>query len=97
VTEVLYTGRSEISGGLSSDAAAWGVTLMVTLAALGTLVLGALLTAARNLRRGETLLHLGILEGLRSLASIGAWGLISTALLVPAAILVLVFPALISL
>lgn len=97
VTEVLYAGRSEISAGLPDDAIAWGFTLLVLLAAIGTLVLGALLIAGHHLRHGDRPLRFGILEGLRSSESISAWGLISMTMLIPATILVLVFPGLLAL
>jgi hypothetical protein len=97
VTEVVYAGRSEISTALSDDAAAWGVTLLVLLAVIGGLVLGALFLAGRNVHRNGVPLRPGMLEGLRQPQGVAAWALISTTLLIPATILVLVFPSIIAL
>jgi hypothetical protein len=97
VTEVVYAGRSEISSALSDDAAAWGISLLVLLAIIGTVVLGALLVAARDVRRDRAPLGRDVLEGFARPPGIAAWALISTVLLIPATILVLVYPTTIAL
>ena len=71
--------------------------MLVLLAIIGTVVLGALLLAAGNVRRDRAPLRRGVLEGFDRPPGIAAWALISTTLLIPATILVLVYPTTIAL
>ena len=86
-------------GGLRgrSDAYAWGVALLVLLAMLGVLVLAALLLAAKRIRENESPLPVGSVGEAGNPRSIAAWGLTSSALLIPVTIIVLVYPNVVAL
>ncbi len=97
VAIVLATARE--TGGLRGryDAYAWGVVLFVLLAALGVIILGALLIAARQIGLGRHPLR-GMLTGdSREPQRIAAWGLVSSVFLIPATILILVYPHMLAL
>ncbi len=92
VAVVLASAR-EI-GGLRGrfDAYAWGVVLVVLLAALGVIILGALLSAARQIGKGGNPLQGLMATDASSPRRIAAWGLVSSVVLIPATILILVYP-----
>jgi len=87
------------TGGLRGryDAFAWGVVLLVLLALLGVLILGALLLVARRVGRGESPLQAFPIREAGSPQSIAAWGLVSSAFLIPATIVIVVYPNVVSL
>jgi RsiW-degrading membrane proteinase PrsW (M82 family) len=97
VTQVLYAGRSELGSALSDDAVAWGIGLLSLLTVLGIIVAGGLILAARQIREDDDPVRPALLADLGRPAGITAWAMVSTMLLIPAAIVVLVFPALIAL
>lgn len=97
VTHVLYEGRREFITALYGDAAAWGTVLMIFLASLGAVLVGALLWAGRRVAAGHDPLAVSSAIDLSRPATIGAWAMVTTSVLVPATIMALVFPAMISL
>ena len=98
VTQVIYAGRSEFGeGALSNDALAWGVALQALLAAIGALITVALLVAGRRVRADKEPLRLDLLSDLATPRGIAAWAVLSTLLLIPSTVMVLVFPSLIAL
>jgi RsiW-degrading membrane proteinase PrsW (M82 family) len=82
------------TGGLRGryDAYAWGAVLLVLLAILGMLILGALLVAAKRIGQGESPLQALPLRDAQTPQSIAAWSLVASALLIPATIVILVYP-----
>jgi RsiW-degrading membrane proteinase PrsW (M82 family) len=92
VTYVLFRARDDLALPVSGDAESWGVVLMVLLAGLGTVVLGALLWLGWQVAHGEQELAVRDALDLHSARAIGAWALVTVAALVPATILALVFP-----
>ena len=82
------------TGGLRGryDAYAWGLVLLVFLAMLGVLILAALLLAARRIGRGESPLQVASAREAATPQSIAAWGLVSSAFLIPATIVILDYP-----
>ncbi len=82
------------TGGLRArhDAYAWGIVLLVLLAMLGVIITGALLLAAARIRSDSSPLEAIPIEHARTPRSIAAWALVSTSLLIPVTILVLVYP-----
>lgn len=82
------------TGGLRGryDAYAWGVVLLLLLAMLGVLVHAALLLAARRIGRGESPLRAASVQEAATPQSIAAWGLVSSAFLIPVTIVILVYP-----
>jgi RsiW-degrading membrane proteinase PrsW (M82 family) len=98
VTQVLYAGRSELGvGALGNDALAWGVALQALLAGIGALIAVTLLVAGKRLREGKVPLRPELLADLARPRGIAAWAIVSTLLLIPSAITVLVFPELLAL
>ena len=97
VAQVLYAGRAELSASISGDAGAWGVTLQALLAGLGALIAGALLLAGKRIREEAEPLRPGLLADLGRPTGIAAWAMLSTLLLIPSTIMVLVFPGLVAL
>jgi RsiW-degrading membrane proteinase PrsW (M82 family) len=97
VTQVLYAGRSELGGSLSNDALAWGVSLQAFLGVLGALIAAALLLSGKRIRQEREPIHLDLMADLGRPVGIASWAMISTALLIPSAIMVLVFPGLVAL
>ena len=97
VTIALFGSRA--IGGLrtTGDAYAWGVVLMVFLAMVGVVITSALLMAARRVGRGETPLRILPVEDAGTPEGIAAWALVSSTVLVPMVILVLVYPDLVAL
>jgi len=87
------------TGGLRAryDAYAWGVTLMVLLAMLGVIITGALLLAANRIGRGESPLRVIPLQDAGTPQGVAAWALVSSAFLIPATILILVYPNMVAL
>jgi hypothetical protein len=71
--------------------------LQAFLAGLGAVIAGGLLMAARRIGDGDRPVEFRLFTGLGHPAGIASWGLISTMLLIPSAILVLVFPGLVAL
>ncbi len=98
VTQVIYAGRSEFgASALSNDALAWGVGLQAFLAAIGALIATGLLVAGKRVREGREPLRLELLTGLARRRGIAAWAILTTLLLIPSTIMVLVFPGLVTL
>ncbi len=97
VTQVLYEGRREFTTELPGDAAAWGAVLMVFLACLGATLVGALLWAGRRVAGGHDPLAVSSAIDLSRPATIGAWAMVTTSVLVPATIMALVFPSMLAL
>jgi hypothetical protein len=97
VAVTVFRGRAV--GGLrtSGDAYAWGVVLTVFLAMIGVVVTGALLMAARRVGRGESPLRVLPIEDTGTAESISAWALVSSTVLIPMAILLLMYPGTVSL
>ncbi len=97
VTIALAAARE--TGGLRGryNAYSWGVVLLVLLAVLGVLILAALLLAARRIGAGESPLRAVPLRQAATPQSIAAWGLVSSAFLIPATILILVYPNVVAL
>jgi RsiW-degrading membrane proteinase PrsW (M82 family) len=87
------------TGGLRGryDASAWGVVLLVLLAILGVCILAALLLAAKRISRGESPLRAIPVQEAGTPHSIAAWGLVSSAFLIPATIVILVYPNMVAL
>ncbi len=87
------------TGGLRGryDAYAWGVVLLVLLAVLGVLILAALLLAARRIGSGDSPLRAVPIGEAGTPQSIAAWGLVSSAFLIPATIVILVYPNVVAL
>jgi len=90
VAIILFNEREYVAGGLSGSALSWSVSLSVALGVLGVLVLGGLVVAARRLGT-ERKVESGWL-GLERPAGIAAWAAIAASMLVPAIILLKVFP-----
>jgi RsiW-degrading membrane proteinase PrsW (M82 family) len=90
VATILYNEREYVAGGLSGSALSWGIGLSVALGVLGVLVLGGVVLAARRLGTGEEV-ESGWL-GLERPAGIAAWAAVGASMLVPAIILLKVFP-----
>ena len=98
VTQVIYAGRSEFGANvLSDDALAWGVAMQAFLAAIGGLVVAGLLLGARKVRDGGAPIRFDAIADLARPRGIAAWAILSTALLIPSTITVLVFPELVAL
>ncbi|MDJ0664446.1 MAG: PrsW family glutamic-type intramembrane protease [Acidimicrobiia bacterium] len=97
VAVVLATARETAGLRGRYDAYAWGVVLFVLLAALGVIILGALLSAARQIGKGRNPMQGLLTTDARSPRRIAAWGLVSSVFLIPATILILVFPHVIAL
>jgi RsiW-degrading membrane proteinase PrsW (M82 family) len=97
ITVALFAARD--AGGLRAraDAYAWGVVLMVFLAAMGAVITGALLMAARRIRRGESPLRVLPVEDAGTPEGIASWALVSSTVLIPMVILVLVYPNIVAL
>ncbi len=97
VTIALFAARG--TGGLRArgDAYAWGVVLLVFLAVVGVVITGALLMAARRIRSGESPLRVLPVEEAGTPERIAAWCLVSSTLLIPIVILVLVYPDIVTL
>jgi len=97
VAVVLAAARE--TGGLRGrhDAYAWGLVLLMLLAVLGVVILGALLLAARRIGRGENPLQRLRTVDARSPRAIAAWGLVSSAFLIPVTIIVLIYPNIVAL
>lgn len=87
------------TGGLRGrhDAYSWGVVLLVFIAVLGVVITGALLVAARRIGRGESPIQAIPMEDARSPQAVAAWALVSTTFLIPATIVILVYPSLVAL
>jgi len=97
VAQVLYAGRAEVSAALSGDAVAWGVTLQAFLAGLGAFIAGGLFLAGKRIHEGAEPLRPGLLANMGRPSGIAAWALLSTVLLIPSTVMVLVFPGLVAL
>lgn len=97
VAVALATARE--TGGLRGryDAYSWGVVLLVFLAVLGVVITGALLVAAHRMGRREDPLRAIPMEDARSPQGVAAWALVSTTFLIPATIVILVYPNLVAL
>lgn len=91
--------RERSLGGVrtSGDAYAWGVVLTVFLAMIGVVITGALLMAARRVGRGESPLQILPIEDAGTPEGIAAWTLVSSTVLIPIAIVVLMYPGMVSL
>jgi RsiW-degrading membrane proteinase PrsW (M82 family) len=87
------------TGGLRGryDAYSWGVAMLVLLGVLGVIITGALLLVAHRIGRGEIPLRVIPMEDARSPQGVAAWALVSTTLLIPATIVVLVYPNVVAL
>jgi hypothetical protein len=70
---------------------------MVFLAILGVVVIGALLLAARRVGHGESPLQFLPVEEVGTPEGIAAWTLVSSTVLIPVVILVLVYPNIVAL
>ena len=98
MTQVIYAGRSEFGANvLSDDALAWGVAMQAFLAAIGGLVVAGLLLGARKVKDGGAPIRFDAIADLARPRGIAAWAILSTALLIPLTITVLVFPDLVAL
>ncbi len=97
VAIALATARE--TGGLRGryDAYAWGVVLLLLLAMLGAVILGMLMLAARRVGQGKSPLHAVPIEHARARQGIAAWGLVSSAFLIPVTIVILVYPNIVAL
>ncbi|MDJ0924305.1 MAG: PrsW family glutamic-type intramembrane protease [Acidimicrobiia bacterium] len=97
VAVVLAASRE--TGGLRGryDAYAWGVVLLVLLAVLGVLILAALLLAAKRIGGGANPLQAVARGEAGTRQGIAAWGLVSSACLIPATIVILVYPNVVAL
>lgn len=87
------------TGGLRGryDAYSWGVVLLVLLAVLGVVVTAALLLAAHRIGRNENPLRAIPIDDARSPQAVAAWALVSATLLIPATIVILVYPNIVAL
>ena len=87
------------TGGLRGhgDAFAWGAVLLVLLATLGVIVLAALLLMARAVGSGRSPLQAVSLQDAASPQAIAAWSLVTITFLIPATIVVLVYPNIVAL
>ena len=97
VTQVLYFARLQFGSSLSDDAFVWGIGLLSLLTVLGIILAGGLTLAARQIRKGSDPVRPGLLTDLGRPSGITAWATVSTMLLIPAAIVVLVFPGFVAL
>lgn len=97
VAIVLAAARE--TGGLRArgDAYAWGVVLMILLAVLGVMVTAALLLMASRIGQGQSPLRVVPLQHARTPQGVAAWSLASATMLIPLAILVLVYPDIVAL
>ena len=97
VAIVLFADGAATGLPLGGTALAWGTALTIYLGVLGGLLLAALVAVARSLGRGDDDPRLLPLGDLARPAPVGAWALASSLLMVPVAILVLLFPGFIAL
>lgn len=97
VTSIVFAERA--GGGLRTAAAAysWGVALMVYLGLLGAALIGGLLVASHRIGANETPLGAGHLPHGASARAVAAWSVVSSTMLIPIVILVLVYPHLVAL
>lgn len=95
VAIVAFAGHEQL--GLSDDQLAWGIGLLVLLAAIGAALLAALLGLARSVREGVPLRHATAMRMIGKPESVAAWVLVTAWLMVPVGIAVAMFPDLISL
>jgi RsiW-degrading membrane proteinase PrsW (M82 family) len=95
VAIILFAGNDRL--GLSNDALAWGIGLLILLATFGAVLLAALLAVARAVRNDEPLRRIASMDSLGQSEQIAAWTLVTTLLLVPIGIAITVFPDLITL
>ncbi len=97
VAIALATARE--TGGLRGryDAYSWGVVLLVLLAVLGVVITASLLIAAHRIGRNENPLRAIPMDDARSPQAIASWALASTAFLIPATIVILVYPNIVAL
>jgi RsiW-degrading membrane proteinase PrsW (M82 family) len=89
---ILFTERHIVAGGLSGSSLSWGISLAVYLGALGVLVLGGMVVAGRW---SATTVAEGPMFGRVSLdrpAVVAGWAAVTCAMLIPLAVMILVFP-----
>jgi RsiW-degrading membrane proteinase PrsW (M82 family) len=92
VTVILYGERASVGQSLAGSSLAWGIALMLFLSAYGALLLAGLLSLAGSVREGADPDRLLGVVDFGAPATVGAWAMISSAIVLPATILILVFP-----
>lgn len=94
---ILFTEREIVAGGLSGTSLSWGIALEVVLGAFGVLMLGGMVLAGRwsAAERAEGTLFGGI--SFDRPVVVAGWAALACVMLVPVAIMILVFPSFLAL
>ena len=92
VVIILFTERELIAGGLSGTSLSWGIALSVFLGALGVVMLGGMVIAGRWSAPDHS--EGPLLSGLSfdRPAAVAGWAALACAMLIPLAVMILVFP-----